>query len=248
MQHQRIDSDGFCWIEYQSPECGRVCKGIAVLNYGKGREIERSSIEQVSEFFSNRFGIEIEGVVVPVQVHGNSVVFIDSYESVIDLQCDGLVTEREGLALGVTTADCIPLIAHDVEGRIVGIAHCGWRGIAAGIVERLVDVLAQRGFKPKDSVFLIGPSIGACCYEVGEDLLRNFQADEVRNFSFSKGGRKFVDLRAIVASRLRGKGVSEERTWIDPICTSCSSDYLPSYRASGGNCGRMLALVALKSR
>ncbi len=223
-----------------------MCKGIAVLNQSRANEIERDLVEMLSKAISKRFSLEIEAVVVPKQIHGNTVLFVDSAENPAPLRCDALVTEKHHLALGITVADCIPLFAYDLEGRIAGISHCGWRGIASGIVERFVETFIQRGFKPHELVFVIGPAIGVCCYEVGDDLLGNFPAREVEKFSLTRDGKRFIDLKAIVASRLASSGAKRDAILVDATCTSCSSENLPSYRRCGGNCGRMLAFVALR--
>lgn len=247
VEPQRFDSD-VCWLEYQAIANPNVCKAIAVFNQSRGSRLESHLIEQARDSFSKRWGVTISHVVVPDQIHGSSVFYVDSDHLSRNLRCDGLVTQSQGVALGVTVADCIPLIAHDDQGRIAGIAHCGWRGIAAGIVERFVEAFTQRGFNQSDLLFLIGASIGVCCYEVGEDLLTSFGEEEVDLVCIKKDGKRFMDLKSMVALRLLRNGAKRDRIWLDPTCTSCSSSWLPSYRASKGSCGRMLALVALKPK
>jgi YfiH family protein len=160
------------------------------------------------------------------------------------LECDGLVASTPLTAIGISVADCVPLFAFDVEGGVVGLAHCGWRGLADGVVEELLGVL-EAGGDPARLSFLIGAAIGPCCYRVGEDLLRCFRTEEVRRFSMSTGRDVFLDLKGVVASRLIAGGVRREKISIDNTCTSCKKYLLSSYRADGRDCGRMLAYLML---
>ena len=179
-------------------------------------------------------------VVIPVQVHGNRVVRVDRGGDICGTPtCDGLVTAEPGVAIGVNTADCVPLLAVSPEPRVVGVAHCGWRGIAAGVVESLIVELEAAGADPHATDFLIGPSVGACCYEVGQDFLDAFSRREVIDCSRPEGGGVRFDLRRLVRMRLADEGIDRAAVFTDNTCTSCASGSLCSYRAQGDACGRM---------
>jgi YfiH family protein len=146
--------------------------------------------------------------------------------------------------LAVSVADCIPLFGIDPGRAVIGVAHCGWRGIVQGIVEEFAACFAKA--HAKAPLYLVGASIGRCCYEVRSDFLRCFPEHEVEAFaSESAGGIRF-DLKSLVASRLMKSGVGAEQISIDNTCTSCKKYILSSYRADGTKCGRMLAYLMIR--
>jgi YfiH family protein len=132
---------------------------------------------------------------------------------------DGHVTDLDGVALLVLVADCLPVAL--AGGGRVAMVHCGWRGLAAGIVERVLEHFHE----PPAAV--VGPGIGACCYEVGEEVLAAFGA-----------AGPTLDLRGIVAERLAGSDVRH----VD-LCTSCNPDLFFSHRRDGQRTGRQAGAV-----
>jgi YfiH family protein len=194
-----------------------------------------------------------EEMVIPVQVHGGTVLTVGARRgggrdgTVSSPVCDGLVTQRRGVMIGVNTADCIPLLAVGGSARFAGVAHCGWRGIAAGVVESFLlelDRVAGKGGR-RGVRFVVGASVGACCYEVRDDLLRAFAGPEASECARSEGGRTFFDLKGLVRLRLMHGGIDREAVFTDNTCTSCESDLLCSYRAAGRACGRMYSYVMI---
>ncbi|MGD9140573.1 MAG: polyphenol oxidase family protein [bacterium] len=224
----------------------------------------------VKDFVMADIGPAPRKVVIPVQVHAGKVMRVgagirhDTVEtggpeapagdegSVYAPTCDGLVTSDCGIVIGVNTADCIPLMAVNESARVIGVAHCGWRGISAGIVENLLKELdSLAGADSRGAArFLIGPSVGACCYEVGADFLGSFSELEVRECSVTAdgleaGGRTAFDLRRLVGMRLVNAGIDRDSVFTDNTCTSCQSDALSSYRAEGEACGRMYTYLMI---
>jgi copper oxidase (laccase) domain-containing protein len=110
-------------------------------------------------------------------------------------------------------------------------------------VEEFSGCLGRLAEADDQTRYLIGASIGQCCYEVGRDLLERFSADEVQANSVTRGGKVFFDLKSLVASRLTALGVNPRQISIDKTCTSCQKYILSSFRASGAQSGRMLAVV-----
>jgi purine-nucleoside/S-methyl-5'-thioadenosine phosphorylase / adenosine deaminase len=152
-------------------------------------------------------------------------------------EADALTTSELGLALAISTADCVPLVLAAAD-RLVAV-HAGWRGIAARIVEPALAALAA----PPDAVSAwIGPAIGACCYEVGPDVAAAVVAaagPECRSAA-APGRQPRLDLAAAVASQLRTAGV--ERVATIRACTRCLPQ-LHSYRRDGQAAGRNLAFA-----
>ena len=150
---------------------------------------------------------------------------------------DALVTPRPDLALSVVTADCVPVLLAG-DGELASI-HAGWRGIAAGIVAATLERLAT----PAGGLTAwLGPAIGPCCYEVGEEVAERVgAASDGAVLRPGRGPRPHLDLHAAVASQLRYAGL--ERLHRVPDCTRCSSGTLWSYRREGPGAGRNLAFI-----
>jgi len=150
---------------------------------------------------------------------------------------DVMVSHRSDLALTVFTADCVPVLLAGPSRQAA--AHAGWRGIVAGVVDAALDAVAA---SPERVVAWIGPAIGPCCYEVGNevaDLIEGKAAAPVR--SPGSGARPHIDLPGSVAALLRRAGVRDIRNL--STCTSCHPGLLWSYRRDGRSAGRNLAFL-----
>ncbi|HEV2064685.1 MAG TPA: polyphenol oxidase family protein, partial [Thermoanaerobaculia bacterium] len=143
------------------------------------------------------------------------------------------------VALVVQTADCVPIVLAAPGG--VGVAHAGWRGSAKNAANAAVEALTNLGSFPFDVRAWIGPSIRACCYEVGGEVAAQFAGEFARA---SCGGKFHVDLAAVNASQLEAAGVPRESISIHPACTKCGGEKFASFRRDGEAAGRMIALVA----
>jgi YfiH family protein len=153
---------------------------------------------------------------------------------------DVLVTARAGIALAVQTADCVPILLFGGAG--VAAVHAGWRGTAAGAAAEGVRALAcESGEPPSAFSAVLGPAIGACCYEVGGDVAAAFAGEFVRR---ECGGKFRLDLKAANRAQLEREGVLPENIDVLPFCTRCGGPHLASYRRDGAAAGRMIGLVA----
>lgn len=169
------------------------------------------------------------------QVHGNAVVSLqDTLPEGASLvaDADALVTDRDDVLLAVTVADCVPVFMVDPRRRLLGLAHAGWRGTAAGVVEATLAALARLGASPGSLYVHLGPSIGGECYEVGAEVL------EALGVASGASGPQTVDLRAQIARRLGDAGVDPGRATASSACTRCDSGDFYSYR--GGDRGRRM--------
>jgi polyphenol oxidase len=177
------------------------------------------------------------------QVHGNAATTVRepgrAAESVHVGEFDVLATDLSGLALVVQTADCVPIL---LSGNgAVGAAHAGWRGSAKNVAGASVAALQGLGIDPATLSAWLGPSIGACCYEVGGDVAAQFAGDFVRA-GFGGGFR--LDLRAVNVAQLTCAGIPREAITVHPACTKCGGEAFASYRRDGDRAGRMIALIA----
>ena len=206
------------------------------------------------------------------QVHGASVVVAREADRERDAadEADIIVTDAPGLGLAVRAADCVPLLIADARTAAVAAAHAGWQGLAAGVPSAAVTALAREfGSRPSDLIAAIGPSIGACCYEVGAEVRDRFQAagfgrDRIarwfreaprptsRNRSMPGLPRPlrdehwFFDGWLAARDQLEEAGVPASRIFVAELCTASHPDTLCSYRLEGPAAGRMAG--AIRSR
>ncbi len=154
---------------------------------------------------------------------------------------DALWTAEPGLALSIATADCVPVVLAGPEG--IAAVHAGWRGLAAGILPRTVEtVAAALGADPAGWRAWIGPAIGPCCYEVGDEVASQVAAASVPEVVVAgAAGKPHLDLAAAAAAQLRAAGVGGSETIA--ACTRCGEDHLWSYRRDGKGGGRNLAFI-----
>ena len=202
------------------------------------------------------------------QVHGCAIHAIDREPASCiasverpSLKGDGLVTKTSGLMLGIITADCVPVLVADPRRRAVAAFHAGWRGTVACIIEQGMAALqANYGSAPGDLVAAIGPSIGPCCFEVGEEVRTRF----VEAFSYADAlitssapdthgePKSHVDLQEANRRQLIDAGLRPGNISVVHECTACTR--LPdgrrkyfSYRAENGVTGRMLSVIGVSS-
>jgi YfiH family protein len=185
------------------------------------------------------------------QIHGATV--LDSRELTAgpagSPAADGVLAHAgstTGLAPSVRWADCVPVLLAARDGRAVAAVHSGWRGTAAGVVPRAVARLGESGVGTDELVAAIGPSIGGCCYEVGEEVVAAL-ARSVGPLpeGAARGGpdRRMLDLRGAVRSQLEAAGVPGDRIHVAPWCTACAADLFFSYRREGAAAGRQMACI-----
>ncbi len=193
---------------------------------------------------------------VATQVHGADVVVVADQrpEAIAAARADALVSDRAGVALGVLTADCVPLIFADPVTGAFGVAHAGWRGTVAGVAKAVVTVLRERfGVQPADLCVAIGPSIGPCCFEVGEEVVAVFAAlAEATPAGASAsplvarrpGHKPHVDLWQANRRALLAAGVAGSKIATLAACTACDPARFFSYRRDGRATGQHLSFIA----
>jgi len=183
-------------------------------------------------------------------------------------RADALITRKRGVALTMSTADCVPLLFYDPVTEAIGVAHAGWRGTARGIAAATITAMCEQfGARPADIHVGIGPSIGPCCYEVSEEVRQIFLGQQ--NFEEMPTEARLRELVATSASfeviHLPGKaslrldlwetnrkqlllaGVAPEHIELPDICTGCATERFFSHRAEHGRTGRFPAILALRA-
>ncbi len=162
------------------------------------------------------------------------------------VHADAVVSDMPGRHFTMTFADCVPLLFADKRRGVVGAAHAGWRGTALGIAETTVRAMKDAfGCRARDITVAIGPSIGPCCFEVGDEVPRAF-ATQGWPAMVARGTRRLtVDLWSTNRHQLVESGVLSENIEVAGICTSCSVDRFYSHRAERGRTGRFALCIGL---
>jgi hypothetical protein len=182
------------------------------------------------------------------QVHGINVHHADTAVSVQAQapSADAAITMRAGQVLAIMTADCLPLLLADAQGRIVGALHAGWRGLAAGVIEATIDAMRARLGEDAELAAWLGPAIGPASFEVGPDVMDAFcEQDAQASAAFRPGpaeGKYWADLYALARLRLASRGVT--RVGGGDLCTVRDPARFYSHRRDRRT-GRMASLIWL---
>ncbi len=189
---------------------------------------------------ASKFNAHGFGTAIPKQVHSDRCVRADGPWVRQRPEADAVVTNCPSVLVCVRTADCLPVLLVDPVGRSVAAVHAGWRGAVGGVLPNAVRKLCtEYGSRAGDIEAAIGPGIGVCCFEVGEEVAGRF--DE--SFVDRSRSTPHVDLASLLKWQLHDVGVSLVECCGE--CTSCSLDRYYSHRAERGTTGRMLAVAGL---
>jgi len=196
------------------------------------------NVQKSRECFLAQFGLTPSQLAIPQQRHSDVIKIVTQpgeYES-----CDGLITAIPDVFLSIKVADCAAVIVYDIEKRVCGAFHAGWRGAAAGIVRKGISMMVEEfNCEPRNILSFVSPCAGICCYEVGCDVASFFKEKvlSVRN------RKLYLNIKEEIKSQLVSEGLPEENIEIHPDCTICRSDVYHSYRRDGEKSGRMMAFI-----
>ena len=158
---------------------------------------------------------------------------------------DALIVREPGAAIGVWVADCLPVLICDATTRTAAAVHAGWRGTVAGVLGKAIEALRRCGARPLDLRIGMGPAIGSCCFEVGDEVVSALLAAFPDAASAVRPGpRPRIDLVAANRSQALACGVSGERIQAAGLCTRCRPDLFESYRRDREAAGRMAGVIA----
>jgi YfiH family protein len=232
---------------------GGVSEGIyASLNCGYGSNDDRAKVRENRRRALAMIGLPEEALATTYQVHSADVAEVtEPWPLDARPKVDAMVTKRPGVALGIGTADCAPVLFADPEAGVVGAAHAGWRGALNGAVEATVQRMTELGADPRRIHAAVGPCIAQASYEVGPEFPQPFLQQDPENQRFfvpsRREGRLMFDLPGYVVSRLRRLDLAAvEHTGHD---TCADADLFFSYRrttlAGEKDYGRDLSVIAL---
>jgi polyphenol oxidase len=226
----------------------------ATMNFSFKRKDTPENVMENYRRISAAAGFPQGSLVVSKQVHETYVHEVlpdevgrgifDDYDNVT---ADGLMTARRGVALVKHSADCVPVYILDKKTPAIAMVHAGWRGTYEGIAGVALNRMAQiSGTLPQDCLCAVGPSIGPCCFEVGEGVAGLFESRYTGwGLVDRTEGAPHVDLWRCNARQLSNAGVPEECIAVAGLCTACDTETFYSHRKEQGKTGAMAAIMEL---
>ena len=233
---------------------GGISSGIYQgLNGGIGSNDDAANVTENRRRMAEQMGVVPEHFLSVHQIHSpDAVVATGPWQSETRPRADAIVTRTEGIAIGVTAADCGPILFADPSARVIGAAHAGWKGALTGIIESTIDGMEKLGADRSGMVAAIGPLIRQHSYEVGSEFVERFMDADADNAAFfipsARSGHAMFDLAGFIRMRLENAGV----LMIDDIGVDTYSDerfysYRRSVHRKEPDYGRHVHAIALES-
>lgn len=198
------------------------------------------------------FGISEDRMVTVNQVHGENIIIVDeeNYKGLRSAEADGLITNKPGIAVGIETADCVPVLLVDPVTPAVAAVHAGWRSTVKKIVQKAVLMMQKEfGSDPSSMLAAIGPAIGPECYEVDDPVMGPVREAFPfwKEVSLPRAQDKWsLDLVKLNRMELVQAGIPEQSVYSVGLCTSCNPGLFYSFRREGRT-GRMLSVIMIKA-
>lgn len=192
---------------------GGVSQGLyATLNGGVGSDDTPKNVAENRARMARALGVAADRLITPNQIHSPEVATVDAPWTPDNRpRADALVTRTPGLAIGVSTADCGPLLFADAEARVIGAAHAGWRGAFTGVIEATIAAMEKLGADRGRIAVALGPVISQPNYEVGAEFVDRFVAADAGNAGFfaasKRPGHAMFDLNGYIAARVERAGI-----------------------------------------
>jgi YfiH family protein len=226
---------------------GGVSTGLrSSLNLGFRWGDDLALVEKNRAIVAAHEGYPPEALQVTKHVHGTAVWQVG--EPLPDPpEFDGLVCDRAGPVLGAFAADCIPMVFAAPGARVIGACHSGWRGTVAGVARNVVTRMRELGARADDVRVALGPSIGPCCFEVGDEVVAEFRTafGDLPGMVVRGPKKDHLDLRVATRAVLEREGVRAEHIDDAPPCTKCNPDRFFSYRRDGKDGGVHMGFIGM---
>lgn len=226
------------------------------LNLGFNRNDKKENVFENYKRVAEALDIDYRNMVLSNQVHDNKVRVVDESdrgkgiirESNI-IGYDALVTNKNNVALVTFYADCVPIFFYDPEKKVIALAHSGWRGTVKEIAKETVKTMQEvYGSRTEDIETVIGPSIGSCCFEVGNEVYEEFgsRLDYGQKYCVRMNDDKcYIDLQGVIRETLINSGIREEHICRGHVCTKCNNDVFFSHRGDHGKTGVLGAILQI---
>lgn len=231
---------------------GGVSTGIyASLNGGVGSRDDQGHVTENRARMAAHLGVERDKLVSVYQVHSPDVEVVTGPWPGERPKADAMVTVAHGVALGVSSADCGPILFADSEAGVIGAAHSGWKGAFGGVVGATVTAMEKLGARRERIIAVLGPTISAAAYEVGPEFIERFKAENATYARFFHASERpahaMFDLPAFIAHRAQEAGIGR---FVDlGLCTYADEGRFYSYRRAThrqeSDYGRLISAIAL---
>ncbi len=208
---------------------------------------------------STDLAIDLSRIILVNQTHGSRIFTLGENDS-LQSRCDAIISDKSGYYPSIRTADCQAILIIDPVRKVSAAVHAGWRGTVMRITRKVVSKLIDdHGSSPIDLIVALGPSVGTCCYEVDDRVIRPLEdaipaarsfVEEHRVFDVKTGVERIsrrLDLRKTNKQELLDSGVTPENIRDLNLCTSCNDKLFYSYRRDGANPGRLIALTGFRN-
>ena len=231
---------------------GGVSEGIyGSLNIGTGSADDQALVRENRRRVAEWMGVKADHLLTAHQIHSPDVIVAREPFAGDRPKADGIVTDRPGIAVGASSADCGPVLFADAEARVVGAAHAGWKGAFTGVLENTIATMESLGARRENIVAVLGPSISAKNYEVGPEFVDRFVGADPANRRYfdasAQPGHAMFDLNRYTVDRLSAAGVTAEALY---RCTYAEEDLFYSYRRathrSEPDYGRHVSAIVLE--
>lgn len=222
------------------------------LNIGLGSNDDRETVLKNRAIGAAKLDLQLEDLALPYQRHSAEVIVVTrAWGTNTGPKADAVVTNRPGIGIGVSSADCGPVLFADRDGQVVGAAHAGWKGAFGGVLESTVETMEALGAKRDKIIAVLGPTISSASYEVGPEFAeRFFEADAANQIYFSPSDREghyMFDLPRYIVDRLSKMELAIAESM--DLCTYVDEDRFFSYRRSTHRSepdyGRLMSVIRL---
>ena len=197
-------------------------------------------VKENRKLFFENLGIKPENVAYQKQVHEDKISFLVKGGQVGE--SDAMITDKPGIGLAVSVADCVPILLYDPKKKIIGAVHSGWRGTEKKILLKTLNEFKKHDCKTENLITYIGPSISKNVYEVGKEVAVLFNEEYLKQ----KGDKFLLDVAGVNYDILINAGVKKNNIELSSLCTFAMEDILHSYRRDGKKSGRCYAVISLR--
>lgn len=225
------------------------------LNLGTNTDDSPHNVEGNRSLLARTFGITMEQLVTVRQTHGSDILVIDApnddFSHFLGIEADAIITNQPGVMIGVTIADCVPVLLCDPVKKVIAAVHAGWQGTAANIVGQAVQGMQKLfGSKAAQIKAAIGPCINPCCYQVDQPVKDGFkgQPELWQAISEPDGADKWrLDLALANRMQLEDAGLTPDAIQTSGHCVCCQKELYFSYRRDNGETGRQIGFIMLSA-
>lgn len=227
------------WFSLRNEQEFNPDRDIPGLNLGLNTNEKEEVIFENRELLLSEIDLEAHQIAFAIQVHQTNVQYVEQGGTFPNT--DAFVTDKQNVALAIQVADCAAILMADINNKVIGAAHAGWRGAAGNIVPKTVEKMKDLGAKSKNIKVFVSPCISLENFEVGEEVAKQFPVEFVDWERFEK---PHVDMKGFINQQLLNMGLSQYHIEIDDSCTISNPSFY-SYRRQKEKSGRMMGIIKL---